>query len=71
MADGEGKARRLNRTMKRARAAADAALFVGQYGRKRRAGLDPNDRRYDRELEEKLSRIDAVRFDQLLRDHED
>jgi hypothetical protein len=61
----------MNRPTKRARAAADANLFVRQYERKKTAGLDPNDRRHDRELEGKLSRIDAIRFDALLRDDED
>jgi hypothetical protein len=57
--------------MKRARASADANLFVRQVGRKKQAGLDPNDRGYDRELENKLARVDPLRLDALLRDDED
>ncbi|HYK67418.1 MAG TPA: hypothetical protein VEV45_05695 [Streptosporangiaceae bacterium] len=34
-------------------------------------GLDPNDRHYDRILEEKIKRLDPREFDRLMRDSGD
>ena len=41
--------------------------FLRQYGRKKHAGSDPNDRSYDREIEKKLKHMDPVELDELLR----
>jgi hypothetical protein len=71
MMDPDDGRKRLNRTRKRALAAADARVFIQQYGRKRQDGYDPNDRTYDRETEAKLKRIDPIRLDEILRDDED
>lgn len=40
--------------------------FVQQYGRKKRPGWDPNDRNYDRKIEEKLKKMDPEELDELL-----
>ena len=40
-----------------------------QYGRtSRRPGWDPNDRHYDRKVEEEIKRMDPQELDELLRD---
>lgn len=44
------------------------ALFLKQYGRKRRpGGQDPNDRSYSKKVAGRVKRMDPVTFDQLLR----
>ena len=63
--------RRLNRAQKRALEAAEVAVFAKQYGCKAQRGCEPNDRKYDREVERRLSRMDPRRLDALLRDDED
>jgi hypothetical protein len=45
--------------------------FLRQYRRRRHAGHDPNDRTYDREVEEKLKRLSPEQLDRLLRDEND
>jgi hypothetical protein len=51
-----------------AKLAEDIAVFVQQYGRKKRAsGYDPNDRDYDRKIEKLVKRMDPVELDTLLR----
>ena len=45
--------------------------FIKQYGRKRRKnGGDPNDRHYDRKLEEKIKRMKPEELVELLKDDE-
>ena len=54
------------------REAADVQLFVRRYGRKARAGgLDPNDRDYDRRVENRIRRMSPEDLDALLRAGED
>ena len=52
---------------RRARAEADLALFLRQYARKAEAGHDPNDRGYDRQLEERVKRMSPEDLDRLIR----
>ena len=57
---------------RRARKAADLADFVRQYARKaRRGGLDPNDRAFDRKMQQEVKRMPPVELDRLLREDED
>jgi hypothetical protein len=52
----------------KAKLAEDIAIFVRQYGRKKRArGYDQNDRHYDRKVEKLVKRMDPVELDTLLR----
>ena len=51
--------------------AAEIAVFVRQSGRRAQKGCEPNDRNYDREVEQRLRRMDPDEFDRLLRDDED
>jgi len=46
---------------------AEIDLFIQQYGRtSRRSAIDPNDRRYRRDLEEIYKRMDPWEFNELL-----
>jgi hypothetical protein len=62
--------RQLNADQKRALKAADIALFVKESGRKAQKGMNPNDRCYDREVEQVVNQMAPEMFDQLLRDSE-
>lgn len=46
--------------------AAQLGRFVQQYGRKAYKGWDPNDRVYDRKLEEKIKRLSPEDLSDLL-----
>jgi hypothetical protein len=46
--------------------AAQVGRFVQQYGRKATKGWDPNDRSYDRKLEEKIKRLSPEDLSELL-----
>jgi hypothetical protein len=51
---------------------AQLAAFIRQYGRKRQSGgLDPNDRRFDRQLRDRIKRMDPQELDELLGDEQD
>ena len=63
--------RRLNAEQKRALKAATLGLFVRQYGRKAQRGIEPNDRRYDRDVERAVRQLKPEELDALLRDDED
>jgi hypothetical protein len=63
--------RHLNATQKRALRAADIRLFVQQYGRRVAPGCDPNDRSYDREIEQIVRRVSPEELDRLMRDDEE
>jgi hypothetical protein len=63
--------RRLNAAQKRALKAAEIRRFVQQYGRGASPGYDPNDRSYDRELEQTVRRMRPEELDRLLRDDEE
>lgn len=45
--------------------------FVQQYGRKKNPGIDPNDRRYSREIEKQVKQMDPRELDELLHRDED
>lgn len=49
-----------------ARKAAEAARYVRQIGRQAQKGIEPNDRRYDREFDQKARRMDPVHFNALI-----
>jgi hypothetical protein len=60
--------RRRSQYRAKAKLAEDIALFVRQYGRKKRASdYDPNDRHYDRQVEKLVKQMDPVELDTLLR----
>ena len=66
------KRKRLNLAEKRALRAAEAQLFVQRYGRKaQKGGVEPNDRKYGRETERALKRLDPTELDRLMRDDEE
>ncbi len=44
----------------------DIGAFLKQYKRKAHAGWDPNDRRYDRELEEKIKHMSPEELNDLM-----
>ena len=64
-------AKKLNHDEKRALQAAKVAEFMREYGRKKQKGGEPNDRRYDRELEFSIKQLRADELDRLLREDED
>jgi hypothetical protein len=45
--------------------------FIQQYARKACRGFDPNDRHYDRKLEQQIKRMKPEELDELLRDESD
>ena len=49
----------------------DIGVFVKQYKRKSYPTHDPNDRRYDREVEEKIKRMSPKEFNDLLYGEDD
>jgi hypothetical protein len=63
--------KKLNHDEKRALKAAEVATFVQQYGRKSQKGVEPNDRRYDRQLEATIKKLPPEELDSLIRDDED
>jgi hypothetical protein len=65
------KRRRLNVEEKRALKAATVQTFAQLYGRKAHRGQEPNDRRYDREIEARLKQTKPEELDRLLRGDED
>jgi hypothetical protein len=71
MRDEEKERRHPNRAEKQALRAAELSLFVKQYGRKAQRGVEPNDRRYDRDVEQKVRRMDPFELDRLLREDEE
>jgi hypothetical protein len=46
----------------------DLLAFMRQYRRRKHRNFDPNDRHYDRELEEKLKKMKPEELDELLND---
>ena len=46
----------------------ELGTFVRQYARKKTAGHDPNDRKYDRQVERLVRTMPPDELDQLLRD---
>lgn len=58
--------RKLNRDQKQAKKVAQVATFAQQYARKAQRGVEPNDRRYDRDVETAVKRMPAEDLDRLL-----
>ncbi|MBQ9163120.1 MAG: hypothetical protein IJX74_07610 [Clostridia bacterium] len=51
---------------------AEYGVFAKQYARKKcKNGFDPNDRNYDRKLEEKIKRMKPEKLAEILSDDED
>ena len=73
MADLEQKPRkrRLNLDQKRALKTATVATFIRQYTRKAAQNVDPNDRQYDRDIEQKIRRMRPEELDRLIREDEE
>ncbi len=65
------KRRGSNADQKRALRAAGLRVFMQQYGRKAQKRTEPNDRRYDWEIERAVKRMDPMTLDRLLRDDEE
>jgi hypothetical protein len=63
--------RRLNADQKRALKAATLERFVQQYARKAQKKTEPNDRGYDREIEQAARRMRPESLDLLLRNDDD
>jgi hypothetical protein len=60
-----------NLDQRRARKSADLADFVRKYARKAQRGVEPNDRKYDVEVERAIKSIPPIELDRLLREDED
>lgn len=60
--------KKLNAEQRRAKQAGELATFVQQYARKAHPNWDPNDRRYDREVENRAKRMNPEELDRLLRE---
>jgi hypothetical protein len=45
--------------------------FMRQYQRKAQRGVEPNDRQYDRKVEEEIKRMDPFELDQLINGTDD
>lgn len=46
--------------------AGELGLFIQQYARKAQKGWDPNDRSYDRKLEQKMKQLKPEKLSELL-----
>ncbi|HEX8613734.1 MAG TPA: hypothetical protein VF800_20850 [Telluria sp.] len=53
-------------TRKKSQLAGELSRFVQQYARKAPKGSEPNDRRYDRKLEDKMKRLSPLDLSELL-----
>jgi hypothetical protein len=53
-------------SQRRQRLQGELGAFMRQYGRRKHAGHDPNDRGYDRELEQQMKHMDPRELDELL-----
>ena len=61
----------VNVSKRRQRLEGRIGTFIRQYARKRHPRHDPNDRRYNREVEAMVKRMDPQELDALLRDEGD
>ncbi len=71
LAAGNRSKRRPNKDERQGLRVASISTFMSLYTRKAQRGVEPNDRRYDRDLERKVKSMKAVDLDRLLRDGED
>lgn len=53
---------------KKDKLAGEIAIFTKQYGRRAQKGFDPNDRGYDRKIEDKMKRLKPEDLSHLLSD---
>ena len=67
----EKERRRPNLSQKRSLRREELCLFVQQYGRKAQKRTEPNDRKYSRETEVLVRRMNPLLLDQLLRDEDE
>ena len=63
--------RHLNADERRALRTAELQSFAKQYARKAQRGVEPNDRRYKRDVERALKHLKPDELDRLLRDGEE
>jgi hypothetical protein len=63
--------RRPNQDERRSLKSAEVAVFVRQYGRKAQKGVEPNDRRFNEDVERRVKQMDPLELDRLLRDDEE
>ena len=63
--------RRPNRDERRSLKSAEVAVFIRQYGRKAQKGIEPNDRRFNEDVERLVKQMDPVELDRLLREDEE
>jgi hypothetical protein len=63
--------RRPNRDERRSLRSAEVAVFVTQYGRKAHKGFDPNDRRYNEDVERSVKQMSPLELDDLMREDEE
>ena len=59
------------KTSKRLKLMGRLEAFLKKYARTSQRGWDPNDRTYDRKLEQRIQRMDPEDLDQLMRGEED
>jgi len=64
------KRKHLNADQRRALKAAGLQRFIQQYGRRAHRGVEPNDRRYQREMEGAVKRMKPEDLDEILREDE-
>ena len=57
-------------TKRQQKLAGELGNFVQEYARKAHKGMDPNDRSYDRKLEDKMKRMNPEELSFLLSDEE-
>jgi hypothetical protein len=70
--DEKGKPRRHpKRDPRRSLRAAEVAVFVKQYGRKAQKGVEPNDRRFDEDVQRRVKQMNPLEFDRLIREDEE
>ena len=63
--------RKLNAEQKRALVAGELRALIENYGRKAQKGVEPNDRRYDKELLKSIERMKPENLDRLLREDDE
>ena len=60
-----------NAAQKRALKVAEIRRFLQQYGRVAQRGIEPNDRKYDREIEETIRHMSPEELDRLIREDDE
>jgi hypothetical protein len=65
------KRQRPNADQRRALKSATVTQFTRKYGRKAQRGIEPNDRKHDRDVEKVVKRMAPEELDRLVRDDEE